>query len=50
MGTLANSEDQDEKPHNAAFHQSLHYLLRVKKRSSEKEMQFLFENYITCDP
>ena len=26
-GTLANSEDPDEMPHNAAFHQSLHCLL-----------------------
>ena len=28
MGTLANSEDSDEMPHNAAFHQGLHCLLR----------------------
>ena len=27
-GTLANSEDSDEMLHNAAFHLSLHYLLR----------------------
>ena len=25
-GTLANSEDPDEMPHNAAFHQGLHCL------------------------
>ena len=35
MGTLAKSEDQDEMPHNAAFHQGLHYLLR-QNRSSKK--------------
>ena len=27
-GSLANSEDSDEMPHNAAFHQGLHCLLR----------------------
>ena len=27
-GTLANSEDTDEMPHNAAFHQGLHCLQR----------------------
>ena len=32
MGTLANSEDPDEMPHNTAFHQGL---LR-QNRSSEK--------------
>ena len=28
MVTLANSEDPDEMPHKAAFHQGLHCLLR----------------------
>ena len=28
MSTKANSEDPDEMPHNAAFHQGLHCLLR----------------------
>ena len=28
MGTMANSEDPDEMPHKAAFHQGLHCLLR----------------------
>ena len=28
MGTMANSEDPDEMPHNAAFHQGLHCLLK----------------------
>ena len=39
MCTLANSEDPDEMQHNAAFHQGLHCLLRLKK-ASEKEIQF----------
>ena len=30
MGTLANSEDPDEMQHNAAFHQGLHCLLKIK--------------------
>ena len=29
---LANSADPDEMPHNAAFHQSLHYLLKYSFR------------------
>ena len=33
MGTLANSEDQDEMQHDAAFHQGLHCLLRLKQPS-----------------
>ena len=41
MCTLANSDDPDEMPHNVAFHQGLHYLLR-RKRSSKKEIPFLF--------
>ena len=34
-GTLANSEESDEMPHNLAFHQILHGLLR-QNQSSEK--------------
>ena len=30
MGTLANSEDQDEMQHKAAFHQGLHCLPSIK--------------------
>ena len=33
MGTLANSADPDEMQHNAAFHQGLHCLLRLKQPS-----------------
>ena len=32
-GTLANSDDPDEMQDNAAFHQGLHYLLRLKQPS-----------------
>ena len=39
MGTLANSEDPDEMPHNTAFHRALHCLIKLK-RYSEKEIQF----------
>ena len=48
MGTLANSENPDEMPQNAAFHQGLPCLLS-QKQSSEKEIQFYFE-ILTCDP
>ena len=39
MGTLANSEDLVEMPHNGAFHQGLNSLLR-QNRSSEKETEY----------
>ena len=47
---MANTEDSDEMPRNAAFHQSLHCLLR-QNRSSEIEIhvQYFFE-IISCDP
>ena len=41
MGTFTNSVDPDEMPHNAAFHQGLHCLLR-QYQSSEKENQCCF--------
>ena len=37
MGTMANSEDQDEMQHKVAFHQGLRCLLR-QNRSSKKEV------------
>ena len=40
MGTFANSEDPDEMPHNAAFHQGLH-CLPIQNQSSEKEIYVL---------
>ena len=48
MGTLTISEDPDKMPHNAAFHQGMHCLLRPNQ-SSEKEIQYFLE-IITCDP
>ena len=52
-GTLTNSEDPDEMPHNAAFHQDPHCLLR-HNRSSEKEILYIkyniFLEIIICDP
>ena len=35
MDNLAKSEDPDEMPHEAEFHESLHCLLR-QKQSSER--------------
>ena len=42
MGTLANSKDPDEMQHNAAFHQALHCLLRLKP-SSGAELPYNLE-------
>ena len=47
MGTLVNSEDTDEMHHNAAFHQGLHCLLRLKPPSGTEILNYL-ENS-TCD-
>ena len=47
-GTLANSEDPDEMQHNAAFHQDLHCLLRLKLPSGT-EIHHNVETS-TCDP
>ena len=33
MGTLANTEDSDEMQQNAAFHQGLHCLLKLKQHT-----------------
>ena len=41
---MANSEDPNEMPHNAAFHQGLHCLLR-QNLSSENLLKI-----IACDP
>ena len=41
---MAKSENPDEMPHKAAFHQGLHCLPR-QNLSSEKEMQYIFGNY-----
>ena len=47
-GTLANSEDPDEMPHDAAFHQGLLCLLR-ENQSSGTEVHFDMK-ILTCDP
>ena len=47
MSTFANSEDPDEMPHEAAFHEGLHCSLRLNQ-SLEIEVYFL--EIITCDP
>ena len=38
--TMANSEDPVEIPHNVAFHQSLHFLLRTKSIFRERNTFF----------
>ena len=38
-GTLTNSEDSDEMQHNAAFHQDLHCLLRLKQPAGKEKKQ-----------
>ena len=48
MGTLAKSEDPDEMQHNAAFHQGLPCLLRLKQ-PSRTEVHHNIETF-TCDP
>ena len=42
--TLTNNEHPDEMPHNAAFHQGLHCLLR-QNQCSKKFLRSIF-----CDP
>ena len=42
MGNLANSEDEDEMPHDVAFHQGMHCLLRQK---INRERSIYFGNY-----
>ena len=41
MGTFINSEDQDEMPHNAVFHQGIHFLFEVKKGLQAKKSFYL---------
>ena len=50
MGTLANNENPDEMPHNAAFHQGLHCLLRQKQSSEKEILAHCFFEITTCDP
>ena len=46
MGNLTNSEDQDEMPHDVAFHQGMHCLLRQKINRERS----IFLEIITFDP
>ena len=46
MGILANSEDPDEMQHNAAFHQCLHCLLKLKQPSGTEVHKYLENFYI----
>ena len=48
MGTLANSEDPAEMQHNAAFHQGLLCLLRLKQPTWTEKRQNV--KISTCDP
>ena len=48
MGTLANSEAPDEMQHNAAFHQGLYCLRRLKQCSGTEEHRFM--KFLTCNP
>ena len=41
MRILANSEDPDERPHNAASLQGLHCLLRQKQTSEREKFNFI---------
>ena len=43
MGTLANSEDPDEMPQYAAFHQGLYCLLRQNRSSEKKNLIFVLK-------
>ena len=45
MHTLANNDDPDEMPHDAAFHQGLHGLLRYKRSSEKYNLEIKI-----CDP
>ena len=50
MGTLANSQDPYEMQHNAAFHQGLHCLLRLKQPSGTEIHYTCNLETSTCDP
>ena len=50
MSTLANSEDPDEMPHHAAFHQGLHCLLFNDKIDLQRKKYNGFFYILTCDP
>ena len=45
---MANSDDPDEMPHNAAFHQGQHCLVRQNPTSGKE--YYIFLEIITCVP
>ena len=45
MGPMANSEDPDEMPHKAAFHQGLHCLFAKKKWIYRERRTIFLRNY-----
>ena len=45
MGTLANSKDPDEMQHNAAFHQGLYCLVRLKQSSGTAVCDLIFPDH-----
>ena len=47
ISTLANSEDQDEMQHNAAFHLGLYCCLRLKQSSGKEIHNNLEKFYLT---
>ena len=47
LDTLVNGEDPDEMQHNAAFHQGLHYLLKLKQPSGTDIHHNLEESTVT---
>ena len=50
MSTLANSEDPDEMPHNAAFCQGLHCLLLKTKSIFRERNTIFFVKKISREP
>ena len=45
MDTFINSEDPDEMPHYAAFHQGLYCLLGIKDLQTKNKQTLLLKNY-----
>ena len=45
MDTFINSEDPDEMPHYAAFHQGLYCLLCIKDLQTKNKTNTTFKNY-----
>ena len=47
--TTADSEDPDELLHNTVYHQGLQCLVRQKRSSERKKLQFYLE-IVICEP